>query len=187
MNNINRKFLTVSFLLLLVTVAVLLWFLPVDLKTAPPVTFSIIDGRRINLKNLHGKPVLVTFWATTCRSCINEMPRLISLYNDPSIKGLEIIGVAMSYDPPNRVVEVTRRQNVPYLISLDIDGSIAKAFNDVQVTPTTFLIAQDGRVIRQKTGAMDMSELRQQIKSLLTQQSQAISYKPQEKNIETGT
>ena len=93
----------------------------------------------------------------------------------------------MSYDPPNRVVEVTRRQNVPYLISLDIDGSIAKAFNDVQVTPTTFLIAQDGRVIRQKTGAMDMSELRQQIKSLLTQQSQAISYKPQEKNIETGT
>lgn len=176
MNNNNRKFLAVLFLLLLAIAAGWTWFGPGKLITAPSVTFSIIDGRRIDLENLHGKPVLVTFWATTCSSCIKEMPLFISLYNDPSLKGLEIIGVAMSYDPPDRVVSVTRKQNVPYLISLDIDGSIAKAFNDVQFTPTTFLIAQDGRIIRQKTGEIDIKIFREQIEKLLTQQQPATSH-----------
>lgn len=167
---INKKILTGFIFLLLVTGAGWLWFIPGDLNTAPPVTFNILDGRQINLKNLHGRPVLVTFWATTCISCMKEMPHLISLYNDLSAKGLEIIGVAMAYDPPNQVLEVTKQRHIPYLISLDIDGSIAKAFNNVKLTPTTFLISQDGKIIRHKTGEIDITVLRQQIRDLLSQQ-----------------
>ena len=106
------------------------------------------------------------------------MPQFISLYNDLSLKGLEIIGVAMSYDPPNRVVSVSKKQNVPYPISLDIDGSIAKAFNNVKLTPNTFLIARDGKIIRHKTGEIDIKTLREQIKNLLSQQQMATSHEP---------
>lgn len=174
----KRKYFAGLFLLLLISGAAWLWFLPGDLNTAPPVTFHIIDGRRIDLNNLRGKPVLITFWATTCTSCMKEMPRFIKLYNDLSAKGLEVIGVAMSYDPPNRVVAVSKRQNVPYLISLDIDGSIAKAFNNVKLTPDTFLIAGDGKIIRHKTGEIDIKILREQIKNLLSQQQPATSHEP---------
>lgn len=183
---INKKFLTGSIFLLLISGAGLIWLSPAELNIAPPVTFRTLDGRQVNLKNLEGRPVLVTFWATTCTSCIKEMPHLVSLYNDLSIKGLEIIGVAMAYDPPNQVLEVTKQQHIPYMISLDIDGAIAKAFDDVQFTPTTFLIAQDGKIIRHKTGKIDMEKLREQIKGLLSQKVQVTSNGLQETGIDTG-
>lgn len=167
---INKKILLGLIILLLFTGAGWLKLITEDLNTAPPVTFSILDGRQVNLKDLQGRPVLVTFWATTCISCMKEMPQLISLYNDLSVKGLEIIGVAMAYDPPNQVMEITKRRHVPYLISLDIDGSIAKAFDNVTLTPTTFLISQDGKIIRQKAGEIDITVLRRQIRDLLSQQ-----------------
>lgn len=167
---INKKILSGLIILLLFTGAGWLKHKTEDLNTAPPVTFSILDGRQINLKDLQGRPVLVTFWATTCISCMKEMPQLISLYNDLSVKGLEIIGVAMAYDPPDQVMEITKRRHVPYLISLDIDGSIAKAFDNVTLTPTTFLISQDGKIIRHKSGEIDITVIRRQIRDLLSQQ-----------------
>ena len=175
---INKKILSGLIFLLLFTGAGWLSFVSGKLNTAPAVTFSILDGRQINLKDLRGRPVLVTFWATTCVSCMKEMPQLISLYNDLSVKGLEIIGVAMAYDPPNQVMEITKRRHVPYLISLDIDGSIAKAFDNVTLTPTTFLISQDGKIIRHKTGEIDLEILREQIENLLSQQQLVTSHKP---------
>jgi peroxiredoxin len=182
----KKEFLTGFFILFLFTCAAWLWFIPKSLNTAPAVTFKIIDGRQIDLINLQGRPVLVTFWATTCSSCMKEMPHLISLYNDLSGQGLEIIGVAMSYDPPNLVAALTRRRQIPFMISLDIDGSIAKAFDKVKLTPTTFLIAQDGTIISQKTGELNIDELRQQIFGLLSQQSQVTSNKLQGTDNEAG-
>jgi peroxiredoxin len=146
------------------------------LSTAPDVTFKYIDGRQVNLKHLERRPVLVTFWATSCPGCMKEMPHLISLYNALSLQGLEIVGVAMAYDPPDRVLAMTKSRNIPYPITLDIDGSIARAFDDVTLTPTSFLIAPDGRIIDHIVGALDMEKLHKQISDLLTQ-SQITNHK----------
>jgi peroxiredoxin len=129
----------------------------------------------------------VTFWATTCPGCIREMPHLISLYNELSGKGLEIIGVAMSYDPPNQVMELINQRRVSYPVALDVDGSIAKAFDNVMLTPTSFLISPDGKIMKHKIGEMDMDKLEQQIKNLLFQQSQVTGHELQGKDHETGT
>ena len=166
---IRKEILIGIFTLILVIGTGWLWLSPQGLSTAPDVTFKIIDGRQLNLKELRGKPVLVTFWATDCPGCIKEMPHLITLYNDLSQKGLEIIGVAMSYDPPNQVIELTKHRQVPYPISLDVDGSIAKAFDNVMLTPTSFLIGPDGTVLKRKIGEMNMETLRKQIMDLLSQ------------------
>jgi len=149
------------------------------LSTAPDVTFKYIDGRQINLKHLERHPVLVTFWATSCPGCMKEMPHLISLYKALSAQGLEIVGVAMSYDPPDRVLAMTKSRNIPYPISLDIDGSIARAFDDVTLTPTSFLIAPDGRIIDHIVGELDMEKLRRQISDILMQ-SQVNGHESQE-------
>ena len=133
----------------------------------PDISVSAIDGRKIHFKSMQGKPFLVTFWATTCSMCLKEMPHLVELYDELNKEGFEIVGIAMSYDPPNRVVALSEQKNIPYTIALDIDGSAAKAFGDVYTTPTSFLINANGQIIQHNTGVMNMNNLRLKIRELL--------------------
>jgi peroxiredoxin len=134
---------------------------------APEVNFSTITGKQIALKALRGKPVLVTFWATDCPGCIEEMPHLIDLYRQYHDKGLEIIAVAMYYDPPSHVVAMTKAQSLPYDVALDIQGEHAKAFGDVRLTPTTFLITPDGSIALQKIGVFEPAAMQTRIETML--------------------
>jgi len=143
------------------------WFNPVELQQAPEVDFKIVDGRTLRLTQLKGQPVLVVFWATSCVGCIKEMPHLIELYHELAPRGLEIIAVAMAYDPPNQVMEMRQRKQIPYPIALDIQGKVARAFGDVQLTPTTFLIDPHGQIATRKTGMLNMPGIRQQLQSML--------------------
>lgn len=136
-------------------------------NTAPETTFSTITGKKIALHELRGKPVIVTFWATDCASCIKEIPHLIKLYQNYHDRGLEIIAVAMSYDPPNHVLDMTKALQLPYHVALDMQAENAHAFGDVSLTPTTFLITPDGNIALQKTGLFDLNEMNTQL-SLFT-------------------
>ena len=59
-----------------------LWFAPAGLKTSPDIKLLTLDGEQLQLASLRGKPLLVTFWATTCPGSIKEMPHLIELYEE---------------------------------------------------------------------------------------------------------
>lgn len=144
------------------------WFAPgAGAQRAPDVEMVTLDGEELRLSELRGRPVLLTFWATTCPGCLAEMPHLIELHHELAAQGLAIIGVAMSYDPPEQVANLVERRQVPYHIALDSDGEVAKAFGDVRLTPTTFLISPEGRIVRQKIGEMDMHEVRPRIEQWL--------------------
>ena len=151
----------------LVAVAGYLWLKAAGVEEAPDITVVTTSGERIPLAGMRGNPLLVTFWATTCSSCMEEMPHLIDLYRELSPRGLKVIGIAMYYDPPNRVLAVQKSRSIPYTIGLDIDAHAARAFGDVELTPTTFLIAPDGRVVYQKTGSMNMDRVRNDILGML--------------------
>ncbi len=173
-----RETLAVMIVLAVAGLAFWLWLSPAGLKWAPDVTFTTLQGERLNMGDLRGRPVLVTFWATTCPGCLKEMPHLVELYEELGNSRFELIGVAMSYDPPNRVLELTTERQLPYPIALDLDGVLAAAFGDVMLTPTSFLIDPEGRIIRHKIGEMDMGELRQDIESLLHAQAVATGSEP---------
>ena len=96
------------------------------------------------------------------------MPHLVELYEEFGNGGFELIAVAMAYDPPNRVLELAVERRLPYPVALDLDGSLAAAFGDVKLTPTSFLVAPDGRIIRHRVGEMDLAGLRRQIEDLLS-------------------
>jgi cytochrome oxidase Cu insertion factor (SCO1/SenC/PrrC family) len=68
---------------------------------APDVTFTSLSGERIDLKSLRGKVVMVNFWATSCSTCVHEMPQMVDTYTRFKDRGLNFVAVAMSYDPPN--------------------------------------------------------------------------------------
>ncbi|PKM13049.1 MAG: thioredoxin [Gammaproteobacteria bacterium HGW-Gammaproteobacteria-3] len=136
-------------------------------QPAPDVTFTTLDGKRIELQALKGKPVIVTFWATDCPGCIEEVPQLIDLYRQYHPQGLEIIAVAMYYDPPNHVLAMTRAKGIPYAVALDLQARHAKAFGDVRLTPIHFVIAPDGRIVLQKTGVFELDAMKALIESLV--------------------
>ena len=133
---------------------------------APAVTFTTLEGQPIALESLRGKVVLVNFWATSCPGCIKEMPGMVETYQQYKNKGFEIVAVAMSYDPPNYVLNYVQTRQLPFPVALDIDGAHARAFGNVQLTPTSFIIGKDGAVLEQKIGELDFVKL----KALLDQE-----------------
>ena len=137
------------------------------IATAPDVTFTTLTGEKIALNGLRGKPVIVTFWATDCPSCIEEIPDLIALYQQYHALGLEMIAVAMYYDPPNHVVDMTHAKQLPYNVALDLKSEHAKAFGGIMFTPYTFLIAPDGSVVKAEIGHFDLAKMKTTIESLL--------------------
>ncbi len=141
----------------------------------PDISLNSIDGRILNPQNYKGQTTLVTFWASTCTTCISEMPHLVDLYNELKQDGFEIIAIAMSYDPPNRVVELSASEKLPYSIVLDIDGNAAKAFGDIQATPTSFLVDADGQIVERMTGKINIDSLRQQIIKMIASQTNSLT------------
>ena len=67
-----------------------------------------------------------------------------------------------------------REYNIPYPIALDIDGAVARAFNNVTLTPTTFLIGPGGKIEFSKTGNFDIDKLKEKISELLLQQKPVV-------------
>ena len=122
---------------------------------APQVTFISLQGEKITTAGLRGKVVLVNFWATSCVSCVAEMPKLVETQRKYGPKGYSTLAVAMSYDHPNRVAEFTAKQGLPFRVALDTTGDAARRFGNVSVTPTTFLIDRRGRVVKHYLGEPD--------------------------------
>ena len=128
-------------------------------EKAPDVTFISIAGDKISTQGLRGKVVMVNFWATSCTSCVREMPAMVDTYNKFKGQGLEFVAVAMQYDPPNYVVNFTETRKLPFIVALDSGGDLAKSFGDVTLTPTTFVIGKDGSILKRYVGEPEFSQL----------------------------
>jgi peroxiredoxin len=144
----------------LMALAIYYWQAP-TLSIAPNAIFKTITGETISLVDLRGKPVLVTFWATDCASCLKEIPDLIKLQQQFGPRGLSIIAVAMYYDPPNHVLTMAHEKQLPYAVALDPSAELAIAFGNVQFTPTTFLIDKAGMIVMKKIGIFGLSALQE--------------------------
>ncbi len=136
-------------------------------KPAPNVTFISITGDKISTESLRGKVVMVNFWATSCVTCVKEMPQMVETYNKYKAQGLEFVAVAMQYDPPNYVLNFTETRQLPFKVAIDSAGDIAKQFGDVTLTPTTFVIDKHGRIIKQYVGEPDFPTLHKLIEKEL--------------------
>lgn len=122
---------------------------------APEVQFVTLAGETLATSTLRGQVVLVNFWATSCVTCVAEMPKLVETQRKYGPRGYATVAVAMSYDHPNRVAEFTKQQQLPFRIALDTSGEVARRFGNVSVTPTTYLIDRRGRVLKQYVGEPD--------------------------------
>ncbi len=138
-------------------------------QTAPDSTFVLLDGSKKSTADLKGKVTLVNFWATSCVTCVAEMPKIIATYNKYQPQGYDTLAVAMSYDPPSYVVNFTETRRLPFKVAIDNTGAVAKAWGDVQLTPTTYLVNKRGEIVKRYVGEPDFAALHQLIEKLLAE------------------
>lgn len=138
-------------------------------SAAPESTFTLLDGSSLTTADLKGKVALINFWATSCTTCVAEMPMLSATYEKFRGRGYETIAVAMNYDPPAYVVNFAQTRKLLFPVAIDNTGVVAKAWGDVNVTPTTFLVNKRGVVVKRFVGKPDFSELNQLIDRLLSE------------------
>jgi peroxiredoxin len=136
---------------------------------APNVGYTLLDGRQVSTDQLRGKVVMVSFWATDCAPCVQEMPQFVALHEKFKARGYETLAVAMRHDPPALVIRFAEQRRLPFGVVIDNTGAFAKGFDDVQVTPTTVLINQRGEIVQRSIGAPDFAALDALVEKLLAQ------------------
>ena len=138
-------------------------------SAAPASTFVLLDGSRQTTQDLRGKVTLVNFWATSCVTCVGEMPKVIATYDKYKAQGFDTLAVAMSYDPPAYVVNYAETRKLPFKVAIDNTGAVAKAWGDVQLTPTSYVVNKHGAIVKRYVGEPDFAELHKLIEKLLAE------------------
>lgn len=136
---------------------------------APTVDYVLLNGQTGNSQQWGGKVMLVNFWATSCTTCVKEMPQIVATHDKFKARGLDTLAVAMSYDPPAFVAKYAETRKLPFGVAIDNTGAIANAFGQVQMTPTTFVINKRGEIVKRYVGEPDFPALHALIEKLLAE------------------
>ena len=144
-------------------------YLDTGRAAAPESTFVLLDGSSQTTADLRGKVTLVNFWATSCTTCVAEMPEIIATHQKFNSRGFDTIAVAMSYDPPSYVVNFAETRKLPFKVAIDNTGAVAKAWGDVRLTPTTYIVNKRGEIVKSYIGAPQFDELHRLIEKLLAE------------------
>ncbi|KTG16563.1 MULTISPECIES: TlpA disulfide reductase family protein [unclassified Guyparkeria] len=131
------------------------------------VTVQDLDGNPVALDSIKGKPTVITFWATTCPGCVKEIPHIQELHDKYADRGVNVVGLAMSYDPLDQINAMVEQKDMTYTIWQDKSGRGAEVFGPVRVTPTFFILDREARVAYQKIGLIDMDRVEGIIQGLI--------------------
>ncbi len=136
---------------------------------APAINYTLLDAQAPVAAQWQGKVTLVNFWATSCVTCVKEMPEIVATHTKYKARGFDTLAVAMSYDPPAYVARFAESRQLPFGVTIDNTGEIARQFGHVQLTPTTFIVNKRGEIVKRLVGEPDFTALHLLIEKLLTE------------------
>lgn len=119
------------------------------------------------LKQWQGKFLVVNFWATWCKPCVEEMPELVQLQNDLAANNVQLLGLGI--DTPSNIAEFAQKYQISYpVFAAGMDGTkLSQAMgNKAGGLPFTALISADGKILKTYSGKLKMPELRADIQRL---------------------
>jgi cytochrome c-type biogenesis protein len=135
--------------------------------TAPDVQFTKLDGSALRLTDLHGRVVLLNFWATWCIPCRSEMPEFNQLQHDFEARGLSIVGASISpLDTPDVISSFQHDVKQNYTI---VRGGeeIGNQFSNGPGLPVTHILDREGRIRQTFFGPQTREVFESVIKPLL--------------------
>ncbi|WP_071460012.1 thiol-disulfide oxidoreductase ResA [Bacillus massilinigeriensis] len=121
-------------------------------KEAPDFVLSDREGNKHQLSDYKGKGVFLNFWATWCGPCEREMPHIDNQYKQFKDKRVEVLTVDVG-ESKIAVDKFVERHNLTFPVMIDEDGQVQAAYGIGQL-PITFLIDEEGKVVRSYTGEL---------------------------------
>lgn len=129
---------------------------------------SVPDGKEIRLSSLHGKAVLVNFWATWCEPCKIEMPSLVDLQKKYGPQGLQIVGVAMDDADDKEISTFTHKMGVNYMVLRGTE-KVGNLYGGIDSLPMTYYLDRSGKVVDETIGMAGEETFEEAIKRALAQ------------------
>jgi cytochrome c biogenesis protein CcmG/thiol:disulfide interchange protein DsbE len=121
---------------------------------SPAPDFTVQDAdRKISLSDLHGKLVVLNFWATWCAPCVEEMPSLVQLQQRMKNKGVTVLAVSVDVDDSAYHKFLTDHK-IDLLTARDPDQKSNRLYGTFRY-PETYIIDRNGVVRRKFIGAVD--------------------------------
>ena len=135
-------------------------------QPVPPFLVNALDGQTISTAGLHGKVVIVNFWATWCPPCREEIPALIRLQEKYKDR-LQIIGISLDdADQADSVTDFAKQNGINYPIVM-ASPEVVDEYGGVPALPTSFIVDPNGGVVQKHVGLHEPAEYEAEIRSLL--------------------
>jgi peroxiredoxin len=125
-----------------------------DRKKAPEFSLEGLSGRKVELKNFQGRIVFLTFWATWCGPCKQEMPSIEALHQRFKGKDFVVLTVAVDLEGAIPVEKFIAKQGYSFYVLIDSKSQILDLYR-VEGIPMTFLIDKKGRILGRALGPRD--------------------------------
>ena len=123
-------------------------------KVAPGFSLVDLDGKKVSLAELKGKPVVVNFWATWCAPCKLEMPWFEEFHKKYEGQGLVILGLAADDAGKKTIGDTAHKLGVTYPVLLT-DDKVTEAYGGVDYLPESFYVDRGGKVLIETAGMSD--------------------------------
>jgi peroxiredoxin len=157
-----------AILVSLITLGEALW--PGSLTAATPMpTFAlenVRDGKIVESSSFKGKVLLLTFFATWCPPCSEEVPVLVKLQEDMVDAGFTVVGMSVDQQGPAIVAKFVEKKAINYPVLL-AESKTTVDFGGVYGIPVAFLVNKSGNVVKKYTGYVQHNVLEKDIRSLL--------------------
>ena len=127
---------------------------------------SVVDGKNVDSNDFQGKALLVTFFATWCPPCMQEVPTLVELQQEFAKKGFSVIGLSVDQGGPAEVARLVKRQAINYPV-LMADAETAENFGGVYGIPVSFLVNKSGNVVKSYIGLISHTVLAKDVRSVI--------------------
>ena len=127
---------------------------------------SAAENTMVDSKQFEGKVLLVTFFATWCPPCIQEIPTLIDLQNSYASKGFSVIGMSVDEGGVPPVKRLIDRTGINYPV-LMADNEVARGFGGVTGIPVSFLVNRQGELVKKYLGYIEHDVLQEEIQKMI--------------------
>ena len=119
---------------------------------APGFSLKDVNGNTVTLNSFKGMVVFLTFWATWCPSCREELPDLNALQRKYADKGFTVLSICIE-SSDSLVANYLKKHTVTFPVLVDKEGAVAEAFR-FSGLPVSFMVGKDG-IIRHKYSGYD--------------------------------
>ena len=146
------------------------WFSPSQARSISKVPdFSlpaVPDKKPVAFRDYKGKVVLLTFWATWCGPCVQEIPSLISLQKEFGSDNFSVIAISMDQGGDSLVGKMIKKTGINYPVVMG-NAKVSQDFGGIFGIPTSFLVSRSGKVVKRYNGWVSHYVLEKDIKRVI--------------------